>query len=69
MKENFLIKNVELMKEWDFNKNHINPNTISHKYYKKVWWLGKCGHEWEATIDKRSNGRGCPKCHHKILEN
>ena len=29
---------------------------------QKVWWLGKCGHEWQATVNNRSNGHGCPIC-------
>lgn len=29
---------------------------------KKVWWLGKCGHEWATRVDYRSNGHGCPFC-------
>jgi hypothetical protein len=38
---------------------------VSHKSNKKVWWLGKCGHEWEAIINNRSKGRGCPYCANK----
>ncbi|WP_224413489.1 zinc-ribbon domain-containing protein, partial [Bacillus thuringiensis] len=30
---------------------------------KKVWWLGKCGHEWDDMIRSRnSRGTGCPYC-------
>ena len=30
---------------------------------KKVWWICKHGHEWQATIGSRViNGTGCPKC-------
>ena len=30
---------------------------------KKVWWLGKCGHEWEAKISDRAlRGYACPLC-------
>ena len=28
----------------------------------KYWWLGKCGHEWEALLENRINGTGCPVC-------
>ena len=28
-----------------------------------MWWLGGCGHEWEATIANRDRaGSGCPYC-------
>ena len=33
--------------------------------YKKAWWLGKCGHEWEAAIYSRAAGKGCPYCYGK----
>ena len=31
----------------------------------KVWWLGKCGHEWYADVAHRVSGRGCPYCSNK----
>ena len=29
---------------------------------KKVWWKCCNGHEWQATINSRNNGAGCPVC-------
>lgn len=30
---------------------------------KKVWWLGKCGHEYKAKVQHRATfGSGCPYC-------
>lgn len=55
--------NPELAKEWHPTKNKkLKPSDVMPHYSKKVWWLGKCGHEWKATVDHRSNGRGCPIC-------
>lgn len=50
--------------EWHPSKNgDITPNAIAGKSNKSAWWLGSCGHEWKATIDKRTiMGRGCPVC-------
>lgn len=61
--------NPVLSEEWHYQKNGLlRPTMISHKSNKKVWWLGKCGHEWEATINNRSSGGGCPYCaNRKIL--
>lgn len=28
----------------------------------KVWWVCNKGHEWEATLNSRSYGNGCPYC-------
>ncbi len=56
----------ELMKEWDYSKNEVKPETKSHGSVYKAWWKCKnCGHEWQATIGSRSLGRGCPKCARK----
>lgn len=53
----------ELCKEWHPDKNTLDPSTLSAGYNGKVWWLGNCGHEWEATPNKRLyGGQGCPVC-------
>ena len=53
----------ELVKEWHPTKNgYLRPNMISFSSAKKVWWLGKCGHEWQASVDNRRHGNGCPIC-------
>ena len=55
--------NPELAAEWHPTKNgNLLPAQVKVKSNKKVWWLGKCGHEWEATVSSRSNERGCPYC-------
>lgn len=59
----FATKEPELSKEWHPIKNKtIDPTHISKSYRQKVWWLGNCGHEWEASVQSRSNGGGCPIC-------
>lgn len=54
--------NTELMKEWDFNKNILNPNEITCGSVKKAWWLCEKQHSYEMRIDHRNNGHGCPYC-------
>lgn len=55
--------NPELIVEWHPTKNgDLTPNDISYGSAKNVWWLGKCGHEWEQNPNHRSRGRGCPTC-------
>jgi Probable Zinc-ribbon domain len=41
--------------EWDTTKYSRGSN-------KKVRWLCEYGHEWDAVIVNRVNGRGCPSC-------
>lgn len=50
-------------KEWHSTKNGtLLPSDVSGKSHQKVWWLGECGHEWEAIVSSRTNGSGCPYC-------
>ena len=43
------------------NKNGgLVPDNVGS--YRKVWWLGTCGHEWEAAIVAVVNGSGCNIC-------
>lgn len=58
-------KNPLLIKEWH-NKNILTPFEVVPFSMKKVWWVCKNGHEWEATIADRSSGRGCPKCSKRV---
>lgn len=54
----------ELMEEWDYNKNNIDPSKISPHNNMKVWWKCNRGHEWKCTIGSRTSGKptGCPYC-------
>lgn len=53
----------ELTTEWHPVKNgELTPQMVIAGSGKKVWWLGPCGHEWEAAINNRANGAQCPYC-------
>ncbi|WP_439901151.1 zinc-ribbon domain-containing protein [Microbacterium azadirachtae] len=53
----------DLAAEWDHERNgKLSPNTISARTTKRVWWLGRCGHNWQAAIANRTNGTRCPYC-------
>ena len=53
----------DLASEWHPTKNgELTPKDVTRSANKKVWWLGKCGHEWEAIVGSRYLGRGCPIC-------
>ena len=53
-----------LAKEWHPSKNgDLLPSQFRPGSNVKVWWLCPiCGHEWQAQINSRSQGHGCPKC-------
>lgn len=69
-KENCL-KSVspDLAKEWHPTRNRIlTPTDVTHGSTKVVWWRCKNGHEWQAMIDMRSRGSGCPRCLRKLKD-
>ena len=52
----------DLLLEWDFERNSIDPSTVFSGTNKKIRWICKLGHKWEATGNHRSAGQGCPYC-------
>ena len=66
-KENSLAaKSPEIAADWHPTKNgYVTPEKISFASGRKVWWLGKCGHEWQMSVDNRNHGMGCPICANK----
>ena len=52
----------ELASEWSGKNAELSPDMVSYGSNKIVWWKGKCGHEWQASIKGRSKGEGCPYC-------
>ena len=60
--------NPKLLEEWDFERNKLKPTEVGLGSHKKVWWVGECGHKWNATVSSRAKGSNCPYCsNHKIL--
>ncbi len=55
--------NPKLANQWHPTKNGLlTPSNVMPNSNKKAWWLGECGHEWEAVISSRNRGNGCPYC-------
>ena len=49
--------------QWHPTKNgELSPEAVTANSGKKVWWQCKEGHEWQATINNRTSGSGCPCC-------
>ena len=61
-------QNPSLAREWHAGRNgSLTARNVSSSSNKKVWWLCSKGHEWEATVNDRSRGRGCPYCAGKAI--
>lgn len=59
----YVSDNAQLMAEWDWSRNiGLSPFSLTAGSEKKVWWKCDLGHEWQAKIYSRTEGRGCPKC-------
>ena len=56
----------DLVAEWDFEVNNIDPSTVAVKSNKEVSWVCPKGHQYTKAIYKRSNGEGCPVCAHAL---
>lgn len=50
--------------EWHDDRNEpLLPTDVTPFSSKKVWWRCSAGHEWQAPVARRTNGRrGCPYC-------
>ena len=60
---NLAVINPGLSKEWHPKKNGtLTPFDVVPGSVKKVWWICKKGHEWQAQIAHRNRGSGCPYC-------
>lgn len=56
------IADTTLIKEWDFEKNHQNPQKITSGSNKKVWWkCPKCELSYDAVVHTRPRA-ACPYC-------
>ena len=63
--------NPVLAEEWHPTKNgETLPTSVKANSAYMAWWLGKCGHEWQAKVSSRNKGGyGCPYCaNHKLLK-
>lgn len=67
--ETLLQKNPKLSVEWHSVKNgNLTPKDVAAGANKIVWWHCEKGHEWEAQINSRNRGVGCPICFGRYQE-
>lgn len=59
----------ELAAQWHPTKNgDLTPELVFPNSTKAVWWQCEEGHEWQATVNARANGSGCPVCGSRKLQ-
>jgi len=53
----------EIAEQWHPTLNgELKPTDVHSMSNRKVWWICKEGHEWQATVYHRVEGHGCPYC-------
>lgn len=55
----------ELAREWDWEKNDIDPSKVSRGSMKKRWWTCEKGHSFDMSPNSRTNKKKkqhCPYC-------
>jgi len=59
-----------LVKEWHPSANgNLTPRNVDIGSAKKVWWLCREGHEWQATIKGRMKANDCSICKNEVAKN
>ncbi|MDD5511235.1 MAG: zinc-ribbon domain-containing protein [Dehalococcoidales bacterium] len=60
---NLFSVNPSLARQWHPTKNgQLTPRDVTPHSSRRVWWICAKGHEWQATIARRSDRTGCPYC-------
>ena len=61
---NFAVLYPEILKDWDYNKNELDPYTVLPGTHKRVYWKCHiCGHEWSTKLYSRTDQTAdCPNC-------
>jgi uncharacterized Zn-finger protein len=55
--------NPSLSREWHPVKNgSLSPMDVRPGSSTKVWWICSKNHVWQATVNSRNQGKGCPYC-------
>jgi hypothetical protein len=60
---NLAVMNPALAGQWHPTLNgDLTPRSVASFSGKRPWWLCSKGHEWQAIVNNRRRGNGCPYC-------
>lgn len=59
----------QLAAQWHPTKNgDLTPQMVTYGHDRKVWWMCRKGHEWQASPHTRVRmGSGCPVCANDVV--
>ena len=56
----------DLAKQWSkLDNGTLTPQDVTSGSQKKVFWVCDKGHVWDAQINSRVSGQGCPYCNNR----
>src|SRR3954468_4750356 len=59
---NLTVTHPQLLVEW-LPANRRRPvDVVAASHYRAAWRCIDCGHRWQAEVNKRTSGQGCPAC-------
>lgn len=66
------ISHPDIARRWHPTRNTLTPEEVTYGSGKRVWWVCKEGHEWEAMVmlivrASAKGNTGCPHCRRKNL--
>lgn len=54
----------DVAESWNYSRNgNLLPTQVVSRSNKLVWWKCEHGHEWQARVNDRTRGTGCPRCY------
>lgn len=57
-----------LAAQWDLRKNAPRkPSDVLAGSHSPAWWLCEKGHSWQASVNSRLSGCGCPVCAGRLV--
>ncbi len=60
---NLAVMNPALARQWHPTLNgDLTPRPAAPFSGKRPWWLYPKGHQWQAIVNNRRRGNGCPYC-------
>ena len=60
-------QNPRVAAEWDVERNgELQPDMVTERSNRTVWWRCDAGHVWKATICGRRDS-GCPYCSNRMV--
>lgn len=62
---NKLIDNIDLMNEYDYEKNIDNINELTLGSEKQIWWKCSQNHSYLSSICNKVKSKGCPYCNNR----